>query len=458
MSVDTIPLVDHRDQYLVLSHPLDPSTRTPTWVCAIAMGNFPTRHEHPGTALTFTAHLNERRQVPAWKSDKIKQPIERFRGGWAAIQTHRAPALHLVDCVAYHAEQYLKDMTSISTAHLSDDSVYSEVMKNNPDSFPSMDRALVMMLHRDPLRGPKAFASRLPSIVFLDGSHSEWVDSLMMEALKKDPTAGPGFGKTTAAAVVVLAMNASIGKLLASGSGWPVYRLRTQLRMAKGQFEICRTKVYSDVDSTHGTGSSMSLPGHRIGHILEEYIRAKFPEVKPPQDGDLEPVLIHAALDFCADFVQAKKVNPADLLIVSPYGAIIEILPGWLKRSEDFVLEGMRPPSTIDSIQGQEGGMVVVITGTNRHAGAGFTSDERRLNGMLSRHKSALVIFSDVDTVGSSGKSKPAVTEDPSGEMTFSKATMPKAVRSMMVRNGRIATVNHLVWTLLRTMARTRNR
>lgn len=155
---------------------------------------------------------------------------------------------------------------------------------------------------------------------------------------------------------------------------------------------------------------------------------------------------IHAALDFYADFVQTKKVNPADLLIVSPYGAIIEILPGWLKRPEYVALEGMRPPSTIDSIQGQEGVMVVVITGTNGHVGAGFTSDERRLNVMLSRHKSALIIFSDIDTVDVKGKGKLAVIEGPSGEMTLSKATTLKAVHSMMVRNGRIATVKlHLV-------------
>ncbi|KAM0539977.1 hypothetical protein ACHAO7_011644 [Fusarium culmorum] len=139
---------------------------------------------------------------------------------------------------------------------------------------------------------------------------------------------------------------------------------------------------------------------------------------------------------------RAKKVKPVDLLILSPYDAMVEILPGWLKRPEYAALEGMRPPSTIDSIQGQEGGMVVVITGTNEHVGAGFTSDERRLNVMLSRHKSALVIFSDIDTVDVPGKGKLAVTEGLSGEMTFSKATTLKAVHSMMVRNGRIATVN----------------
>ncbi|CAF3458512.1 unnamed protein product [Fusarium graminearum] len=324
--------------------------------------------------------------------------------------------------------------------------------------FPSMDKTLVMLLHKDLLRGEGFYNTmvrltsatgvdsesnevgrtkgiclqNLTSVDFLDCCDSEWVDSLMMEALKKDPTAGPGFGKTIAAAVVVLAMNASIDKLLASGSGWPIYRLRTQLRMAKGQFEICRTKVYSDVDSTYGTDSDISLPGHRIGHILEDELQELACFVDPVSKSKKNFNQIYAALDFYADFVQTKKVNPADLLIVSLYGAIIKIMPGWLKRPEYVALE--------------EGGMVVVITGTNGHVGAGFTSDERRLNVMLSRHKSALVIFSDIDTVDVSGKGKLAVIEGPSGEMTFSKATTLKAVHSMMVRNGRIATVKlHLV-------------
>ncbi|KAJ3526963.1 hypothetical protein NM208_g10940 [Fusarium decemcellulare] len=51
------------------------------------------------------------------------------------------------------------------------------------------------------------------------------------------------------------------------GSGWPVYRLRTQLRMAEGQFELCRTTVYSgsDVPYTYGPGSQVSLEAHSIG-------------------------------------------------------------------------------------------------------------------------------------------------------------------------------------------------
>ncbi|KAK6711207.1 hypothetical protein SNK05_005634 [Fusarium graminearum] len=347
--------------------------------------------------------------------------------------------------------------------------------------FPSMDETLVMLLHKDLLRGEGFYNTmvrltsatgvgsesnevgrtkgiclqNLPSVDFLDCCDSEWVDSLMMEALKKDPTAGPGFGKTIAAAVVVLAMNASIDKLLASdppptagfhpsnlskdpagpsiasepSCAW----LRVNSRSvaprstAMSTLPTAQTPISAFLAIALVTSWKRRRPGARFGE-LQELACFVDPVSKSKKNFDQ----IYAALDFCADFVQTKKVNPADLLIISPYGAIIEILPSWLKRPEYVALE--------------EGVMVVVITGTNGHVGAGFTSDERRLNVMLSRHKSALVIFSDIDTVDVSGKGKLAVIEGPSGEMTFSKATTLKAVHSMMVRNGRIATVKlHLV-------------
>lgn len=78
--------------------------------------------------------------------------------------------------------------------------------------FPSMDKTLVMLLHKDLLRGEGFYNTmvrltsatgvdsesnevgrtkgiclqNLPSVDFLDCCDSEWVDSLMMEALKKD--------------------------------------------------------------------------------------------------------------------------------------------------------------------------------------------------------------------------------------------------------------------------------
>ncbi|KAG8352577.1 hypothetical protein FVEN_g9414 [Fusarium venenatum] len=248
------------------------------------------------------------------------------------------------------------------------------------------------------------------------------------------------------------------------GSGWPVYRLRTQLRMARGQFDICRATVYSDVNSSYSPGSDISLPAHRTGRVLEEYIRVRFPDVTSPEDENLVPLFvscknstcivdpvtrskrnfdqIRIALEFCVDFVQTKKISPADLLIISPERAMVEIISKRLKQAQYVVLQGMRSPSTVHSVQGQESDMVVIVTGTNSVVGAGFTSDERRLNVMLSRHKSALVIFSDIDTVDYNGKSKAELTQEPTGEMIFTKATMLKRVHSLMVQNGRVATVD----------------
>ncbi|XEU95360.1 hypothetical protein FSHL1_000644 [Fusarium sambucinum] len=253
------------------------------------------------------------------------------------------------------------------------------------------------------------------------------------------------------------------------GMGWPVYRLRTQLRLARGQFELCRNYVYKDVACTYGPGTDVELPSHRLGHSLEEFAQAKFPSVKPSKpDGKnatlsplfvdcrnsyclVDPVThsrrnfdqIKAAFNFLADFVKTKQVNPADILIIAPYSAMVDAIESFRKKREYEVLKEMRPPSTVDAIQGQEADMVVVITATTHTSGPGFTCDERRLNVMLSRHKCALVIFSDIDTVDYKGKGKAKAerTMAPSGEVSFQKAGMLKQVHKSLVDAGRVVVV-----------------
>ncbi|KAH6979829.1 hypothetical protein EDB82DRAFT_478530 [Fusarium venenatum] len=56
-----------------------------------------------------------------------------------------------------------------------------------------------------------------------------------------------------------------------------------------------------------------------------------------------------------------------------------------------------------------QSGIIVVECGkgtTTCSVGAGFASDERRLNAMFTRHKCPLVIFSGIDTVDYKGKGK----------------------------------------------------
>ncbi|KAF4969787.1 hypothetical protein FSARC_3064 [Fusarium sarcochroum] len=254
--------------------------------------------------------------------------------------------------------------------------------------------------------------------------------------------------------------NSALGFI--QGSGWPVYRMRTQLRMAVGQFEICRTTVYSDIDCSYGPSTQVNLPSHHLGHVLEEYIQAIFPYVVPPKPDTLFPLFIDCqrsrcivdkithskrnfdqikiALDFLCDFVKAKQVNQASILIISPYSAMIESIESFRKRREYEVLRGIRPAYTIDSIQGQEGDMVIVITGTTEAVGPGFTADERRLNVMLSRHKNALLIFGDIKTVSSKGK-KAMRIGSPEGEVTFCKPSMLIKVHKMLMDAGRVAKV-----------------
>lgn len=53
----------------------------------------------------------------------------------------------------------------------------------------------------------------------------------------------------------------------------------------------------------------------------------------------------------------------------------------------------MQPPTTVDSFQGQENDVVVVVMGTaSPKPGPGFTSDSQRLNVMLTRQQCGLVI------------------------------------------------------------------
>lgn len=124
---------------------------------------------------------------------------------------------------------------------------------------------------------------------------------------------------------------------------------------------------------------------------------------------------------------------------------MVDFMGTLCKKREYEVPKGLRPPPTVNAILGQEADMVVlVITATTRSTGAGFTSDERWLNVMLSRHKCALVIFSDIDTVSYKGKGKGKAERVmlPNGEVSFQKARMLKDVHKTLAEAGRVAVVD----------------
>ncbi|KAH6981194.1 AAA domain-containing protein [Ilyonectria sp. MPI-CAGE-AT-0026] len=204
-------------------------------------------------------------------------------------------------------------------------------------------------------------------------------------------------------------------------TGWPIYRLRTQLRMANGLFDLGHDEFYSDVPFEYGLGCEIDLPGHEIGRQLETFLNQRHPELTPAQPGKMQDVFVHlersntsvdkftgsrmnrgqvkVALDLVRDFVKATKVSPARIIVITPYKANVGVIESMRKKSDYSINSGMQPAATVDSFQGREGDVAVVIMGTTRRSGPGFTTNEPRLNVMTSRQKSGLVIVGDINVV-----------------------------------------------------------
>lgn len=251
-------------------------------------------------------------------------------------------------------------------------------------------------------------------------------------------------------------------------AGWPIYRLRTQLRMARDLFAICHREVYSDAPFTYGPECDIVRPQHAAGVELEKYLQEKYPGLTPAPDGTLQEVFFdcrgttchrdkatgskrnpdqaEAGLNVAADFVRTKGINPATILILSPYKAMVKLLNKMLKKPEYSTLLGIRAASTIDSVQGQEGDIVFVILGTTERVGPGFTSSENHLNVMLSRQRCGLAIFGDINVTGAvDGKGK-ATTDrirvtGSNGETCFARAKMLRSILVNLYQSGRVITV-----------------
>ncbi|KAH7161858.1 putative DNA helicase [Dactylonectria macrodidyma] len=263
------------------------------------------------------------------------------------------------------------------------------------------------------------------------------------------------------------------------GTQWPIYRLHTQLRMAIGQFEICHREVYKDLPYKYGECSVVALPGHSNGRALESYINAKYPDITPAPAGTLRPIFLNCqdsfcqidrttkskrnfdqvkvALDFICDFIQTAKIDPAQMVIITPYKANVETIARLRKKPKYAALSSIQPAATVDSFQGQEGDIAIIIMGTNKKVGPGFTTDERRLNVMLSRQKSGLVVVGDINVTGlmskgknrCKGKGKGKGNEKPSappkivvvgvdGQLSYARVTMLQNIHDWFCEQGRV--------------------
>ncbi|KAF4991590.1 hypothetical protein FGRMN_7709 [Fusarium graminum] len=245
--------------------------------------------------------------------------------------------------------------------------------------------------------------------------------------------------------------------------GIPVYRLKTQLRMADGMFDSIAKIIYPDVPFDYGPGCRITLPEHKIGVDVDAFFCAKFPDCAPSPAGKLRAIFVHCkgsrvftdprtmskkspdqvkvALDLLVELVQAKKIDVTRIVCIAPYAANVGLINKELKGRAYQALAGMQEASTVDSFQGQENDLAVLVMGTaHPHPGPGFTSNAKRLNVMLSRQKSALVIVGDI-TVAQPSKTRIAITDELTGDTYFVTVNALNSVYQDLVKSKRVVTV-----------------
>ena len=250
--------------------------------------------------------------------------------------------------------------------------------------------------------------------------------------------------------------------------GLPISRLREQLRMARDLFGFPRRLFYSDLNTfTYGRGADPTLTDHVIGRKFEEYLAEQnFPDFKHA-GADLKPAFLHTphtgssqvgtsllnrqqvrtALDFLVGFVKAKEVDPADIAIISGHRPNVEYANRLVKKIPE--LAGISPVATVDVFQGREKPMILAITGLTTGKSSAFMSDEHRLNVLMTRPTSALLIVGDKSVTGVLEGTPAALkkandkatsgfaTYGPNGEKTYAKYRKLREMLLLFQEHGR---------------------
>lgn len=162
----------------------------------------------------------------------------------------------------------------------------------------------------------------------------------------------------------------------------------------------------------------------------------------------LNRMQVKATLDLLAEFVMVSGVSPKNFVVISAYKPNVGYGNRILRNYP--LLKDMPPLQTADSFHGREGDLSAVITGTKKGHSAGFVSNENRLNVMITRQKSALLIVGDMLATGPVEGNKMAVqtadkeakkgkvTYETDGTFVFSKVRALRALIRMVHAMGRI--------------------
>mmetsp|Transcript_17513 Transcript_17513/g.23151 ORF Transcript_17513/g.23151 Transcript_17513/m.23151 type:complete len:297 (-) Transcript_17513:116-1006(-) len=119
----------------------------------------------------------------------------------------------------------------------------------------------------------------------------------------------------------------------------------------------------------------------------------------------------HAVISFLKSFLRNNKgTTPLSIGIVTPYTSQVALLKSMMAHDSDFRSLAQSNPlaieiNSVDAYQGKERDLMIFsAVRSNRNGKIGFLKDWRRMNVALTRAKSALVVFGDMETLKTGDK------------------------------------------------------
>ncbi|XEU94804.1 hypothetical protein FSHL1_000088 [Fusarium sambucinum] len=198
--------------------------------------------------------------------------------------------------------------------------------------------------------------------------------------------------------------------------GWPVFHLYTQHRMTVGLFDLSLKTVYKSLIPHFQYSPACHPTNFGIGLKVEEYLKVNY-QVKPSPENTIQPVFFNCVncpcreyedslsrlnlrqADLIAEFlvkmIWKLKLLPEDIVVLTPYRANIGALGRRFRK--EHALKGVEFTS-FNLFQGREAQIVVLALCVNAQTGPLTVAEQRSLNVALTRQKSSLLIFGDIDT------------------------------------------------------------
>ncbi|TVY63326.1 putative ATP-dependent helicase [Fusarium oxysporum f. sp. cubense] len=198
--------------------------------------------------------------------------------------------------------------------------------------------------------------------------------------------------------------------------GWPVFNLYRQHRMVQGLFDLSLRTAYPHLLPHFEYSPYCQLQNFPIGTQVENYLRLEH-HIPSAGADRIHPVFFNCLNCPCRNYphkatrfnprqadliaellvkmIEKLSLNPADIAVITYYRANLAAIRKRFR--EDDRLKDVTP-STVNTFQGREAQIVVLALCVTRETGPSFVAEQRSLNVALTRQKSSLLIFGDIDT------------------------------------------------------------